>query len=358
MVQSVGPSLQPVMFVPVQPIAPVSPALADQVAQKLAQPPQPPVPAPQVQALNAAVAQAAGRQDGLAPLMADLIQALDVPDTPVSIRAAATQLLNLQTPLNPGIAAPALRQAVAQSGLFLEARLAATPQTPPGPDLKAALLVLRQVLATAPAAAQAPAPATALQGREIPPPPYPGAPTRAQKATRPTLALGAPSGTVTARLLQQTDSALAREELLQAASMPEGPQRTGSQGPAERSEPSRWLLDIPFATPQGPAVAQMEISRDGRAPGAPPTEAPVWRVRFSLDAEPLGPVHAAVVLHGDQAHVGLWAERPDSAVDLRARTTELSAALAETADVVEVAVHSGSPPHRPPAAGRLVDQSS
>jgi len=157
--------------------------------------------------------------------------------------------------------------------------------------------------------------------------------------------------------LQETGAALAREELLQAASLPEGPRRAEAEPEAGRIEPARWMVDIPFATPQGPAVAQMEISRDGRAPGAAGEDA-VWRVRFSLDTEPLGPVHAAVTLQGDRANVGLWAERPEGEADLRGRAIELTAALAETAEVVEVSVFGGAPPHRGPQAGRLVDQST
>ena len=73
--------------------------------------------------------------------------------------------------------------------------------------------------------------------------------------------------------------------------------RTASIPRARGSIPTapRWNFEIPFATPQGTAMAQFEISRDG---GGNEVEAAkrVWRARFSLDVEPAGPVHALVSL--------------------------------------------------------------
>ena len=79
----------------------------------------------------------------------------------------------------------------------------------------------------------------------------------------------------------------------------------------------RWSFEIPFATPQGTAMAQFEISRDG---GGNEVEAAkrVWRARFSLDVEPAGPVHALISLNGERTSVRMWAERPATAAQLRA----------------------------------------
>jgi len=64
-------------------------------------------------------------------------------------------------------------------------------------------------------------------------------------------------------------------------------------------------------------MAQFEIARDG---GTETVQAAkrVWRARFSLDVEPAGPVHALVSLSGDKTFVRMWAERPATAVQLRA----------------------------------------
>ena len=73
----------------------------------------------------------------------------------------------------------------------------------------------------------------------------------------------------------------------------------------------RWNFEVPFATPQGTAIAQFEVSRDGSAAKADP-QARIWRARFSLDVEPMGPVHAMIALAGARASVtfGPSAPRP------------------------------------------------
>jgi hypothetical protein len=159
------------------------------------------------------------------------------------------------------------------------------------------------------------------------------------------------------RLLKGADGALARQELLQIASMPE------PRGEAERAiEPktSRWVFDLPFQTPQGVAVAQFEISRDGGGGGSDGGREleRTWRARFSLDVEPLGPVHVQIALTGAQTRVGLWAERPEAMVRLQAGEAALSAALREAELSPEVAFHAGSPTVAVTAPGRFVDQAS
>ena len=57
----------------------------------------------------------------------------------------------------------------------------------------------------------------------------------------------------------QTDGAIARTTLLQAASLPDQPTRSASM-PTQR-----WTFEVPFVTPQGTGIAQFEVSRDGQA---------------------------------------------------------------------------------------------
>ena len=107
----------------------------------------------------------------------------------------------------------------------------------------------------------------------------------------------------------------------------------------------RWNFEIPFVTPQGTAMAQFEISRDG---GGNEVEAAkrVWRARFSLDVEPAGPVHALVSLVGDKTSVRMWAERPATAAQLRAGAAQLSQALSKA----ELAARRYRDPRRHAAA--------
>ena len=465
---------------------------------------QPETPA---RAVAVAAGRAAARQGGLAPLMADMAQAAAEPDVPQPVKAAIAQVMALGSRLDGQISGPEIRQALQRSGLFLEARLAAAapgaePQrapagtltappkvvsTPtPNSDMKAALLVFREVVktwmeATPPTSAQAgasppgsalltsappgqatiaaaastqladrgapqalaagpaalmtssseavseapvPAPpateeaspalarpatgwpnvntpsppvprpaeppplpafgaivaddfpplplmtsrassaaAMAYGGPEVAPgppshtpPPYAGAPTHAQAAAQPGLPAGADPHALGHRLLTETSAALARTELLQIASLPEA----SAAGRPVEDQPQRWVFDMPFMTPQGPAAAQFEISRDGGGSGGEGGRAVgrTWRARFSLDVEPMGPVHAQVALTGDRARVSLWAERPEGMARLRVGEERLNSALREAALEPELAFHTGQPRAPAAAPGQFLDQAT
>jgi hypothetical protein len=113
-------------------------------------------------------------------------------------------------------------------------------------------------------------------------------------------------------------------------------------------------------TPQGTAIAHFEITRDGHKGTAAEQRVQGWRVNFSLDVEPMGPIHAQVSLTGHRAAVRLWAERSAAATALRGSVGELTDALRQASlEPSEVLVRDGAPP-RPlkPGAGRFVDRAS
>jgi hypothetical protein len=407
---------------PVAPPAPASAVSAITDATALAQPPQLPLivapglaPAPTADptvALQAAVRTAAATQGSLAPLFAEIAAAVNLPALPEPIEREALRLLSLRPPLDGNLTAQDVRQAFANSGLFLEANLAESAQTspdasapagtsaapttgagtaavpagaPPQGDLKAALIVFRQVLATAlaggegaptfaaagtatttpltppptpPAALQAP-PASASSPPAVrvssPPPPFGGGPTAAQPPTIATIDGATAPHEAVKTLIAATDGALSRQTLLQAASLPSQP---GGAGHIDNAGP-RWLFEVPFATPQGTNVAQFEISRDGKA--AKPEEGigAVWRARFSIDVEPIGPVHAQIALRGARTAVTLWAENPESAARLRAGAAKLTDALrAADLDPGEPVVREGAPRSRAMPAGHFLDRAS
>jgi Flagellar hook-length control protein FliK len=398
------------------PTAPAQPT--DPVAQNL--------PSAPASALSQAVRTAAMQQNGLAPLFADIAEATSSPSVtalPQPVRAAAEQLLALRPALNGNLSGGDLEQAFVQSGLFLEARVAAnvgasgaqpgsnadapaTTGSPsganagasptamqmpvPAEDLKAALIVLRQVLATwldasqpqagfttpnaprplLPPVPQAPslvpdgpeakAPQSFAPMPPAPPPPYRGAPTTAQPNAAPSIPLGADPHDIGARLLAETDGALSRQTLLQAASLPDAGNAQAAQAMRGDNSP-RWTFEVPFATPQGnTAIAQFEISRDGRSAPAEGLKA-VWRARFSINVEPMGAVHAQVSLIGARAAVTLWAERGEAAAKLRENSSLLSDALkGAELEPGDVLVRDGSPPRPRQAtpAGRFLDRAS
>lgn len=286
---------------------------------------------PLLAALHDALAAAAPRQNGLAPLFAELTLFSARADLPPQVRAAAQALLALQ--LNAGAVTPeTIAKALLQSGLYLEAKLAAG--APPAGDLKAALLVLRGALHAwlgdaAPRASE----------QAAPPPPWRGAPPAAQPAAAAQSAtLAAPDAGQVVRAA--VEAALARHTMLQAASLPEPAAVAMRNGEPQQ----RLVFDIPLLTPQGTAVVQLQIERDAPRKDGGGETAPVWRLAFSVDVEPAGPVHARLAQIGARTHVSLTAERADSAQALRGNLAELKAMLAAAAlEPGDLVCHVGQP---------------
>jgi hypothetical protein len=196
-----------------------------------------------------------------------------------------------------------------------------------------------------------------LVRNNVPPPPLSGALPAAQPVAAARLTKNASPETVMRQLLSDSDGAIARQTLLQLASLPQ--QGDASGGRLDPTAP-RWNFEIPFATAQGTtAMAQFEISRDG---GDTEREAAqrIWRARFSLNVEPAGPVHALISLSGARTSVRMWAERPATADQLRAGVSQLSQALARAElQPGEIVVRDGAP--KPPLAartGHFLDRAS
>ncbi len=188
----------------------------------------------------------------------------------------------------------------------------------------------------------------------LPPPPLAGALPTAQPMMPATLAASSTPEAVMHHLLADTDGAIARQTLLQVASLPQ--QVDASTG---RVDPvARWNFEIPFATPQGTAMAQFEISRDA---GDAEVEAAKrsWRARFSLDVEPAGPIHAQISLSGERTSVRMWAERPGTADQLRAGLSQLSQALSRAElQPGDIVVRDGAPaPSATARAGHFLDRA-
>jgi hypothetical protein len=195
-----------------------------------------------------------------------------------------------------------------------------------------------------------------LQATE-PAPPFRGAAPSAQPVARPSIDSDMPSVSMGRQLLDQTDAAIARQTLLQIASLPDRPEFAN---PNQTVAAQRWSFEIPFAMPQGTAVAQFEIARDGGKEsdeGSPSSR--VWRARFSLDVEPAGPVHALISLVGDKTAVRMWAERPETATQLRASTDALGLALRQAElEPGDIIVGEGVPPRPARRAGYFLDRAT
>lgn len=189
----------------------------------------------------------------------------------------------------------------------------------------------------------------------LPPPPLSGALPAAQPVLPATLVPNSSPQAAMQHLLADTDGALARQTLLQVASLPG--QVDATVGRLDPTVP-RWNFEIPFVTSQGTAMAQFEISRDGNGSEVEAAKR-VWRARFSLDVEPAGPVHAQIALSGERTSVRMWAERPATAEQLRAGIPELSQALSRAelrpGDIV---IRAGAPTQAASArAGHFLDRA-
>lgn len=190
----------------------------------------------------------------------------------------------------------------------------------------------------------------------LPPPPVRGAAPSAQPVAVATVVAEASPDQVVHHLLNDTDAALARQTLLQVASLPDRADATLLRGDGNGP---RWNFEIPFATPMGTAIAQFEIARDGGQANEVEAATRVWRARFSLDIEPAGPVHALVSLSGETTSVRMWAERPVTASRLRAEASELSQALSRAElRPGDITVREGAPPQTASAvAGHFLDRA-
>jgi hypothetical protein len=302
-------------------------------------------------AVTEGVRAAAGRQESLASLFADLGAASRGANArllPQPVANALAEVLGFR--ISPeSLATPkGLQAALANAGTLMEARLAALPEGAPLPaDLKAALVRLRSALTDWGATL----PNTGSEAAKVAPhekPPLKGALPHGQTPQAPSLADGASAGDIARVLTDRTEAALARLTLLQAASLPDG-QASRPDAPAQTLQ-----MEVPVRVGAETAIAQFHIQRDppdpeeGKRPGAAASRG--WTMRLSLNAEPLGPLHAAIRWRNGHVGVDIWAERPGTAAALDAERTNLSDALEASAFAVDrLVIAEGRPPEPKPA---------
>jgi hypothetical protein len=232
--------------------------------------------------------QALPRQSELQPLMNDIVRAAG---TQVSAEATASPPARYSAPLSALLRAfvdalpllrnltrpDNLRQAVRDSGLFLESKLAATVQsgTPPDveTDIKAGLLRLQQ---------QIQGDITASKNAAPPP------------GARPELT--ATQDAPLTKLLLPVEAALARTQANQLASLPPEP-----------GSPSAWVIELPIHHEQGTDTVKLQIESEQSGTDSGPVSP--WTVWVSLHLESFGQVNARVSVLNDQVGVQFWAER-------------------------------------------------
>ncbi len=315
---------------------------------------------------------ALARQDSLAPLLANLRAVANgavALTLPRPLLALADRVLARALPVErKALTGPVLQAAVQTSGLFLEANRAQGAPAPPQADLKGALQTLRDHLLPLAQAASWPEagragslPASSAASAQTPggdvaakptPPRRDGAPMP-QPIAEPTLSAGDKPLTVVGTLLEQTQAAIDRITLSQYASLPaEGTRPEAQQG-------QRWLTEIPLAFHNGAAMLPLQIEREPPRREVDAAAGPLWRVRFALDVEPLGPLQGVVTLQGRSVGITLWAEREDTSRLLRGASPGLEAALADARfENRSIDIHTGQPRIAQPTAGQFLDRMS
>jgi hypothetical protein len=210
----------------------------------------------------------------------------------------------------------ALEAAIAKSGVFLEANLAAH-RGPPDPrvasDLKTLMLTLQRALQASGAkpssthsdvAGHAPVPTSRGPLTTLP-----AAPATLAVLEEPTQQLN--------ELSRQADGAIARLTTVQISN--------SAPDPAVQS----MLIDLPVRHEDRAAMLRLKIERDGSSRrGAGGAES--WTVEAAVDLGAIGALHAKVTLIGKRIGVQLRAESPAVVAALAQRADELETMLAES----------------------------
>jgi len=155
-------------------------------------------------------------------------------------------------------------------------------------------------------------------------------------------------------LSARTEAALTQVKILEiTAQLQRAEQSTAN---AQVAPEPRWTFDLPLQTPFGQAQARFEVSRDSfkARNGA---QAVVWRTRFSMNVEPLGPIHAQIALLGRHAWIGLWAERPEAMNLLELQQAELQNTFSADNVEAEVICCLGAPPAHAAGTGTMWDDA-
>lgn len=275
------------------------------------------------------------RQAPLSPLLAALDKLLTAPaatraQLPAPTLAAIAEWV-AQLPDANELGNPvALKQALRNSGLFLEAHLAEATAAPPARDVKGGLLRLAATLTeqafdppSASSTRQSPPPTTGAGGNSamlpaatpstaaLPPSaPAPAHPatvsiaadvtTKAEIATE-IVATATQEGNVNVKdLTQQVGAALARIEIHQLHTL----------SAAEHTQPL-WVFELPVRDRHGLDLLQLKIEqREQRNAGRLQK---IWSVTISTDLPGLGPLHARVNMTGlNEIHTTVWAEQPET----------------------------------------------
>ncbi len=298
------------------------------------------------------------RQQSLLPLLANLaLVAQSAPQIGQSQDQGTAQLIQQilnQLPSSSSMTTGAgVRQALLDSGVFLESKLA--DQLKSGyranldSDLKAGLLRLFNRLLTQTSQGEMSPRATPPNSTtyDDAPPPLRGHAPQPQASVSPAPPQPSADKSAASGILGQVDAGLARIQLSQLAS------ETSGQSPV----PS-WTAELPVRHQDRVDLFQVRITRDDRQSSS---ESEQWSVSLAFDLEKLGPIRATVTLMEQGISVALWAEHEATTAVFNQHLESLGRGIEKAGlKVRSIYCHHGSPPNDAPIRDgeALVDTSA
>jgi hypothetical protein len=282
-----------------------------------------------------------------------------------AIGALVGQQLNGEAP----VLAEDIRQALKQSGLFFEAKLAQGQIPVPNSDMKAALLELKditqkmQFLALLEETADMPAPkkphSNQLQdsiNEQAPPPPRRDSMPQSQRTHESKLNAHLTTADAVKIIEEHVDQALERIKLMQFASMPPSPINPSSVDPTNIKN-QVWAFELPVRLPNETTVAGFKIEQDHSGSGE--YKAKIWRVNFAIDTQELGGVHGKIAIQGKNLSITLFAERADTSEAFRSHISDLREALTDSNfEITDLSVLTGKPTQPRAKPGYFVDSAA
>lgn len=276
------------------------------------------------------------QQAGSGPLFTSLASSV-APSREDAELLNAWQALRRAMPMTENIIqAQGLKQAVRDSGMFLEAKLASgTPPPSLQVDLKAAALRLLAALVKNPAstpAAQGSSGGTGILASTPPPPLVNTGPVPQARAAIP------PEMTNPKRQLEvlrhMVEGTLARMNLHQLAST------VGSQAEGTQS----WFFEVPVRDGDAADILHLRITEEERQRDRDGAPERVWSVELAVDLPGLGPIHARIQVLGEAVRTAFWAERDDTAERIARELPRLRASLeAHALEVAAMSASAGAP---------------
>ncbi|KAA0984621.1 flagellar hook-length control protein FliK [Pseudomonas sp. ANT_J28] len=296
-----------------------------------------------------------GSLDGLLKLLQNLPSSNQ---TSSDLRAAVDKLLAGLPDVQQLSTPKGLAQALANSGLFLEAKLLSGQNPTLAPDMKGDLLKLIAQLTPANTHLNAIIAANTL-AQAMPNFVRSALGMLGQVSAKPQPT----SFPLPERLLQSMDGEGDLEHLLRLAAAAVSRLQSHQLSSLEQTGVtddgrlmSTWQLEIPmrnlqdivplqvkFQREEAPEKEQQNERRDGREP-----KQQLWRVDLAFDMEPLGPLQIQAQLIKGSLSSQLWAERPYTANLIESHLAELrQRLLASGLNVGDLDCHLGTPPQGP-----------